>query len=151
MRIVTKEDGEIPVRDAIGNFLKSPAFQEFSKNCASLWDHAWQHGFWSTFQQLIESLDPLGEKNALKVISRDVRVKIGPKISSKNGQNSRINSPINALFSCSFSQIRNHLISFKIRKKKFFKKFSGLRKKVNSKFIKKIPKFFPKKPQIWFK
>jgi hypothetical protein len=26
-----------------------------------------EHGFWSTLQQLIDSLDPLGEKNALRV------------------------------------------------------------------------------------
>ncbi|TRY61895.1 hypothetical protein TCAL_01486 [Tigriopus californicus] len=68
MRVVTKEGDEIPVRDAIGNFLKSPAVQEFWRNLGALWNHAWAHGFISTFQQLIDSLDPLGEKNALKML-----------------------------------------------------------------------------------
>ena len=27
-----------------------------------------EHGFWSTFEQLVENLDPLGEKHALKVL-----------------------------------------------------------------------------------
>ncbi len=45
-----------------------PAPQEFSKNCAALWDHALEFGFVSTFQQLIESLDPLGETHALRVL-----------------------------------------------------------------------------------
>ena len=54
-------------RDAAGNFLKSPAVQEFSKNLYALYEHALEHGFWSTFQQLIDSLDPLGEKTALRV------------------------------------------------------------------------------------
>ena len=69
MRIVTKDGDEIPVRDAFGNFIKSPAFQQFSENAKHLWRHAWEHGFWSTLHALIESLDPLGEKNALKVLN----------------------------------------------------------------------------------
>jgi hypothetical protein len=47
--------------------LKSPAVQEFSKNLYVLYQHALEHGFWSTLQQLVDSLDPLGEKNALRV------------------------------------------------------------------------------------
>ena len=67
MRIVTRDGDEIPVREAVGNFLKSPAFTQFRSNVAELWGHAWEHGFFSTLQQLIDSLDPLGEKNALRV------------------------------------------------------------------------------------
>ncbi len=67
LRIVTKDGDEIPARDAVRNFIKSPAFREFWKNLGALWQHAREFGFMSTFQQLIESLDPLGEKNALKV------------------------------------------------------------------------------------
>ena len=52
----------------MGNFINSPAFQEFQNNLKSLWTHLLEHGFSSTFQQLIESLDPLGEKHALKVL-----------------------------------------------------------------------------------
>jgi len=68
MRIVTKNGDEIPFRHAVFNFVKSPAVQEFRRNLGELWDHGRQHGFWSTLQNLIDSLDPLGEKNALKVL-----------------------------------------------------------------------------------
>ena len=64
-------------RDAVGNFLKSPAVQEFTKNLYALYEHALEHGFWSTLQQLIDSLDPLGEKNALRVRSSSI-AKIWP-------------------------------------------------------------------------
>ncbi len=47
--------------------IRLPPSQEFSKNCAALLDHALEFGFVSTFQQLIESLDPLGETHALRV------------------------------------------------------------------------------------
>ncbi len=67
MSIVTADGDEIKVRDAVGNFINSPAFLQFRKNCLRLWEHALEFGFMSTFQQLIESLDPLGEQNALKV------------------------------------------------------------------------------------
>lgn len=67
MKIIVNDGDEIKFRDALGNFLKSPAVQEFSKNIQSLFNHGLEHGFWSTFQQLVESLDPLGEKNALRV------------------------------------------------------------------------------------
>ena len=43
--------------------------QEFKRNLGELWEHGLKHGFWSTLQNLVESLDPLGEKNALKVSS----------------------------------------------------------------------------------
>jgi DnaJ family protein C protein 22 len=68
MRIVTRAGDEVPFRDAVFNFVKSPAFQDFKANVGQLWDHGWEHGFWSTFQSLIDSLDPTGEKNALKVL-----------------------------------------------------------------------------------
>lgn len=68
LKITTKDGDRIKFRDAVGNFINSPAFQEFQKNLKSLWTHLLEHGFSSTFQQLIESLDPLGEKHALKVL-----------------------------------------------------------------------------------
>ena len=67
LRFTTTDGDEIRFRDAVGNLIKSPAFQEFSKNVGKLYEHLWKHGFWSTWGQLIDSLDPLGEKNALKV------------------------------------------------------------------------------------
>lgn len=66
LKIVTKDGDKIKFRDAVGNFVKSPAFQEFQQTLDDLLKHMWEHGFWSTVQQLVESLDPLGEKHALK-------------------------------------------------------------------------------------
>ena len=47
----------------------SPIFSitEFSKNVGTLYEHCLKHGFSSAWGQLIDSLDPLGERNALKV------------------------------------------------------------------------------------
>lgn len=68
LTIVTKEGEKIKFRDAVGNFLQSPAFQEFSKSAKHLWKHMLDHGFWSTLEELVENLDPLGERHALKVL-----------------------------------------------------------------------------------
>jgi hypothetical protein len=40
--------------------------QEFSRNLGVLWNNMLTNGFWSTWSQLVDSLDPFGEKNALK-------------------------------------------------------------------------------------
>lgn len=68
LKITTKDGDRIKFRDAAENFIKSPAFQEFQQTLKHLGLHLMEHGFASTFQQLIESLDPLGEKHALKVL-----------------------------------------------------------------------------------
>ena len=68
LKITTKDGDRVKFRDAVGNFINSPAFQEFQQNLNSLWKHLLEHGFTSTFEQLVESLDPLGEKHALKVL-----------------------------------------------------------------------------------
>jgi len=65
---VVHNGDKIKLRDAVGNFIKSPAVQEFWRNLQGLWQHMLHHGFWSTWSQLVESLDPFGEKNALKVL-----------------------------------------------------------------------------------
>ena len=42
--------------------------QEFWRNLKQLYQHMQHNGFWSTWSQLVESLDPFGEKNALKAL-----------------------------------------------------------------------------------
>ena len=42
--------------------------QEFWRNLKQLYQHMQHNGFWSTWSQLVESLDPFGEKNALKTL-----------------------------------------------------------------------------------
>jgi len=68
LKIVTKDGDEIRFRDAAGNFIKSPAFQQFAANVADLFGHMRDEGFWSAWEKLIISLDPLGETHALKVL-----------------------------------------------------------------------------------
>lgn len=65
---VVHNGDKIKLRDAVGNFIKSPAVQEFSRNLGVLWNNMLTNGFWSTWSKLVDSLDPLGEKNALKVL-----------------------------------------------------------------------------------
>lgn len=68
MHIVTKDGDVVKLRDAVSNFVRSPAFQQFSENSKLLYQHAMEHGFGSAWKRLIESLDPLGEINALRVL-----------------------------------------------------------------------------------
>ena len=81
---VVHNGDKIKLRDAVGNFIKSPAvkvlscqvqnllcynlIQEFWRNLQGLWQHMLHNGFWSTWTQLVDSLDPFGEKNALKTL-----------------------------------------------------------------------------------
>jgi len=65
---VVHNGDRIKLREAVGNFVNSPAVQEFWRNLKTLWAHMQANGFWSTWSQLVESLDPFGEKNALKVL-----------------------------------------------------------------------------------
>lgn len=51
LRFTTTEGDEIRFRDAVGNLIKSPAFQEFSNNVGKLYEHCWKHGFWSAWGQ----------------------------------------------------------------------------------------------------
>jgi len=63
---IVNNGDRIKLRDALGNFLKSPAVQEFGRTLKLLWQQMLTNGFWSTWSQLVDSLDPFGEKNALR-------------------------------------------------------------------------------------
>jgi len=68
MKITTAEGDEIRLRDAIGNLIKSPAFQHFSDSVKEIFQHLQNEGFSAAWHKLILSLDPLGEENALEVL-----------------------------------------------------------------------------------
>jgi len=68
---VNHNGDKIKLRDAVGNFIKSPLAQEFGRNVRSHWQHMLEHGFFSTWEKLVDSLDPFGEKNSLKVLGLD--------------------------------------------------------------------------------
>merc|ERR1711962_408205 len=63
---IVNNGDKIKSRDALGNFMKSPAVQEFGRTLKLLWEQMLANGFWSTWSQLVDSLDPFGERNALK-------------------------------------------------------------------------------------
>jgi len=65
---VVHNGDKIKLREAVGNFVKSPAVQEFWRNLKTLYHHMLINGFWSTWSQLVDSLDPFGERNALKAL-----------------------------------------------------------------------------------
>lgn len=56
-------------RDAIGNFFTSPLWQEFKIVMWDLYEFAKHNGWWEIWKQLIQSLDPQGEANALKTLN----------------------------------------------------------------------------------
>lgn len=63
---IVQDGHKIKLRDALGNFMKSPVVKEFGRTLKLLWQQMLQNGFWSTWSQLVDSLDPFGEKNALR-------------------------------------------------------------------------------------
>lgn len=65
---VVHNGDKIKLRDAVGNFIKSPLVKEFRRHCNAHWEHMKEHGFYSTWTNFLDSLDPFGEKNALKVL-----------------------------------------------------------------------------------
>jgi len=65
---VVHNDEKIKLRVAVKHFINSPAVQEFGKNLVALWAHMKAEGWWSTWSALVASLDPTGERHALKVL-----------------------------------------------------------------------------------
>ena len=65
--ITTSDGQEVPLRVAIGNFFKSPAWMETKKVFNTMWEHVKVNGWRSVLKQIIEAIDPEGEANAYKV------------------------------------------------------------------------------------
>ena len=65
--VVDKNQDRIKLRDAVKNFWNSPMILEFRKNMNIVYEDTWQNGYISGWNKLIELLDPLGERHALKV------------------------------------------------------------------------------------
>lgn len=66
---VTDEDGEeIPIREAIHHFLKSPWWLDVKQCLNDVWTYAQVHGIWETWKQIVELSDPRGEQHAFKVL-----------------------------------------------------------------------------------
>ena len=65
---ITDSDGdEVPVHEAIKNFLKSPWWTDLKQTFTDTWQFAKHNGWYETWNQIIDSIDADGEQNAYKV------------------------------------------------------------------------------------
>jgi len=66
--IVDKHGEKVKVRDAAINFLNSPMWEEFKESLQQLYNFYQAHGWRKLHEQIIEQLDPHGERRAYKVL-----------------------------------------------------------------------------------
>lgn len=65
---MTDSSGEsIKFRDGVVNFFTSPLWTDFKQTFMALLDSLWTKGWYDTWNQLMDDLDPLGERQAFKV------------------------------------------------------------------------------------
>lgn len=65
---ITDSDGdEVPVHEAIHNFLKSPWWTDLKQTLHDTWAFAQHNGWGEIWKQIIDSMDADGEQNAYKV------------------------------------------------------------------------------------
>lgn len=69
--IVTEDEEPVKCRDAAKHFFKSPIWKEFVHVWGEIWNTLKKHGWREVWRSFIESLDPIGERNALKVLDLD--------------------------------------------------------------------------------
>ncbi|XP_069108632.1 dnaJ homolog subfamily C member 22-like [Argopecten irradians] len=66
---ITNEHGEtIPLREAIPNFFKSPAWDNMKETMNKLYEYYKLYGWQRLWQQFVEAMDPTGEANAYRVL-----------------------------------------------------------------------------------
>lgn len=66
---ITDTDGdEVPVSEAIYNFLGSPWWTDLKTTLNDTWQFAQHNGWYETWKQILDTLDVDGEQNAFKVI-----------------------------------------------------------------------------------
>ncbi|XP_063701860.1 dnaJ homolog subfamily C member 22 [Culicoides brevitarsis] len=66
---ITDSDGdEVPVHEAIHNFLKSPWWTDLKQTLHDTWTFAQHNGWGEIWKQIIDSMDADGEQNAYKVL-----------------------------------------------------------------------------------
>lgn len=70
-KITYQNEEEVKCRDAAKHFFKSPMWREFVSVMKELWQSIQIHGWRKVWNQIVEAFDPIGEKNALKVLGLD--------------------------------------------------------------------------------
>lgn len=69
---ITDSDGdEVPVHEALRNFLKSPWWTDLKQTCHETWRFMLHNGWHETWKQIVDSIDADGEQNAYKVLGVD--------------------------------------------------------------------------------
>ena len=65
---ITDSTGEtVKFRDAVRNFLTSPLWRDLKQNLKNIFQSIWTVGLGETWKQVLISLDPQGEQQALQV------------------------------------------------------------------------------------
>lgn len=67
-KITDSEGDQVPVHEAIRNFLKSPWWTDLKQTFHDTWTFAKHNGWYETWKQIIDTMDADGEQNAYKVI-----------------------------------------------------------------------------------
>lgn len=68
-KITDGEGDEVPVHEAIKNFLKSPWWTDLKQTFEETWRFAQHNGWYETWKQIVDSIDIDGEQNAYKVLN----------------------------------------------------------------------------------
>lgn len=67
---VTDSDGdEVPVHEAIKHFFTSPWWTDLKQTFQDTWQYGQHHGWYETWKQIIDNMDPDGEQNAYKTLN----------------------------------------------------------------------------------
>ena len=68
-KITDSEGDEVPVHEAIKNFLKSPWWTDLKQTFVDTWRFAQHNGWYETWKQIVDSIDIDGEQNAYKILN----------------------------------------------------------------------------------
>lgn len=66
--IKDEEGGEIPVHEAVTNFLASPWWTDLKQALHDTWQYGQHHGWYETWKEILDSMDVDGERNSYKVL-----------------------------------------------------------------------------------
>lgn len=66
--IKDEDGGEIPVHEAVTNFLASPWWTDLKQTLSDTWQYGQHHGWYETWKEILDSMDVDGERNSYKVL-----------------------------------------------------------------------------------
>lgn len=68
-KITDSEGDEVPVYEALQNFIKSPWWTDLKQTLVDTWQFAQHNGWYETWKQIVDSMDVDGEQNAYKTLN----------------------------------------------------------------------------------